>query len=517
MNLKEVISNDFNYYRSFFENLKGEKSYKRLGKVFEAKNKYYYDVGTGKVLECEENVFSLLKALEESNSFDSILKLGMQEKELFNALDILKSAVDEENILKAPPLVEMTGGQTIQLEDHVNENLSQLTLELTQRCNLRCKYCIYQDKNGKFRNFEEEDDMDFNTAKKALDYAIKHVTGENFYLTFYGGEPLLKFDLIKQCVEYLESKNLDNTIYYSLTTNLTLLTEEKAKFFASLPNFSIVCSIDGDKEIHDKNRVTVNNTGSFDLAMEGLKNLVKAYGNEKLSSILINMVICDPYTKEQFDRIQNFIEKCPYIFPEMTIMYSYVDYGNNAAPEGDLHLSKKEEFEYWNPIEKWEREKSLKNIDRRKLFSSGNTAQGFLKLHKRQISNTPIKYYYFNGCCIPGSRKLYVTTKGDFQVCERIGQGPVIGNVDKGMDFEVLRKKFVGDYNNESIPACSDCWAVRLCGLCYAHCYTKDGINMSAKRNKCFHQVRMSEYWLSEYHRILEEDPKSLEYLNDMA
>lgn len=515
MHVEEMIHNDFSYYHSFFENLRGDKSYRRLGKVFETKKKYYYDVGTGKILECEEDVFAILKALEESNSFDSILNLGIQEDALLNALGILKCTVDKENIMKAPPFIQMIGPQTIQLEDHVNENLSQLTLEITQRCNLRCKYCIYQDKNGKFRNFNKEHDMDFNTAKKAIDYAIQHSAGKDFHLTFYGGEPLLNFDLIRQCVEYLQSKKMNDNIFYSLTTNLTLLTEDKAKYFASIPNFSIVCSLDGDRQTHDENRVTIDNKGSFDLAIKGLKNLVQAYEREKVGQILINMVICEPYTTEKFDRIQNFIENCPYIFQEMTIMYSYVDYGDSSATDANLSLSKNEALEYWNPLEKWEKEKSV-NSNRRNLFSSYNTARGFIKLHNRELSNMPIQDYLFNGCCIPGSRKLYVTTRGNFQVCERIGEGPIIGNVDIGMDFKVLHEKFVDEYNRESSTDCSDCWAVRLCNLCYARCYNKNGIDINVKRNKCFHDRRMAEYCLSEYHRILEEDPKSLEYLNDM-
>lgn len=484
--------NDFNYYRDFFQDLKGSKPYKRLGKVFEAKNKYYYDVGTGKILECEEDVFSILKSLEETDLFDSVLNLGIQEKALINVLHIIKHTVDKENIMKAPPLVEMTGPQTLQLNNYVNQNLSQLILEVTQRCNLRCKYCIYQDKNKKFRNFGTEDDMDLNIAKKAIDYALEHAKDKNFYLTFYGGEPLLKFDLIKECVEYLQSKKRNN-VYYSLTTNLTLMTREKAKYFASKPNFSIVCSLDGDKQTHDENRVTINNEGSFDLAINGLKNLVEAYGKEDVERILINSVICEPYIPEKFDRIQNFFDNCPYIFPEMINTYSYVEHGHDSLPEVNLNLSKDEALKYWNPIQLWEKKRS---INGKKSFSSDTSKDGFIKIHKRELSNTPIKYYSFNGCCVPGGRKLYVTTNGNFQLCERMGQAPIVGNIYTGINFKALYEKYVDEYNRKSSIDCSECWVVRLCGLCYARCYDKDGINMNIKRLNCFHERRLVEHSL---------------------
>lgn len=512
--MKELeIKNDLNYFREFFEKLKKNNSYSRLGKTFQANKKYYYDLGTGKVLECTKNVYSILECLEKYNSFDSLLKLELKDNDLIDALNILKSTIERENIMKAPCVTEMTGVHKTQLEESIDRNLSQMTLELTQRCNLRCKYCIYQDENGKFRNFSESNDMSLNIAQKALDYAVNHAQDKDFYLTFYGGEPLLKFDLISQCVEYLKSKKMKNNIFYSTTTNLTLMTKEKAEYFASLSNFSVVCSIDGDEEIHDANRVTINNTGSHALAINGLKNLVEAYGRENVSQILINMVLTEPYTKEKFDRIQNFIDTCPYIFPEMTIMYSYADYGKTSDDETKLNLPNNKALEYWNPVQKWEQDKQDNN---KSLFSTNNRHRSFLKVHNRELSNRPIKGYLFNACCIPASRKIYVTTNGDFQACEQMGQAPVIGNVFKGIDIDTIQQKFINEYENKSIPDCSQCWAIRLCNLCYARCYNNEGIDIKTKRVKCFHERRMVEHTLSEYHRLLEEDPGSLECLNNI-
>ncbi|MPQ44887.1 radical SAM protein [Clostridium tarantellae] len=513
MTNQKITTKDFNYYKEFIENIKNKQSFSRLGKAFKTNNKYYYyDLGTGKVLECEKLVYQIIHCLEKSNSIDSLLELDIDESKLLKSLNILENAINVENIMKAVPLLEMIGPQTTQLEYSINNNLNQVTLELTEKCNLRCKYCIYQDENGKFRNFEGKYDMDINIAKKAIDYGIEHAKGEDFYLTFYGGEPLIQFDLITACVDYVQSKNIKNNIFYSITTNLTLMTQEKANYFASIPNFSVVCSIDGDEETHDQNRVTIDNKGTHKLAIDGLANLTRAYGEKKLGQILINMVVADPYTDEKFNRIQNFIDTCPYIYPDMTIMYSYVDYGDNSEIKTKQNLSNDEALKYWNPIQNWQKDKPSD----KKLFSTNNNHRAFLKIQNRQLSNEPISYYSFNGCCVPGSRKLFVTTNGDFHVCEQIGQAPKLGNVNDGINFDLIREKYIKEYNDKSIVDCKDCWAVRLCNLCYARCYDKNGINIISKKNKCFHEKRMAEYSLQEYHRILEENPELLECLKDM-
>lgn len=93
--------------------------------------------------------------------------------------------------------------------------------------------------------------MDWDTAKQAIDYLFDHSSKrENIYLTFYGGEPLLKFDLIKQCTDYAQQQAelKGRNLYFNLTTNLSLMTEEIANYLAAIPHFSIAVSIDGPAE-----------------------------------------------------------------------------------------------------------------------------------------------------------------------------------------------------------------------------------------------------------------------------
>ena len=510
---------NYNDYKNFFSKVVEDGNYRRRGKVFKTSSRYYYyDTGTGKVFECEGEVYTILQKLQKTNSFDSIKVLEIEETELLNALEIIAEAVNNENILKAPLIKNFSGEQVKNLKNSLETKMGQITFEVTQKCNLRCDYCIYQEDNPKFRNFSHYEDMTFEIAKKVIDYS-KDKMKDEFYITFYGGEPLLNFSLIKQCVEYVKSLKLSNTIMYSLTTNLTLMTKEIAEYLASVPNFTVVCSIDGYKELHDEHRKSVDGKGSFDQVMEGLKNLRNAYGNRD-ENIIVNMVLTPPYTRERFDKIQKFFENCPYINDRNTIMFSYVDSGKGYNAE-ELKAREKVTdnimfMEHYNPLQCWSLEQFQDTDLPNHIFTWGNMINGLLKIHKRGLSDTPMNKFYLNGCCIPGGRRLYITVDGKYHVCERIGKAPNVGDVYNGINIPKIQKKYVDEYINKSLPFCQNCWAAHLCGICYASCYDADGLDMDTKKLRCINEKFGIENQLVLYHEVLEKNPQLLEPLNEM-
>lgn len=110
----------------------------------------------------------------------------------------------------------------------------------------------------------------------------------------------------------------------------------------------------------------------------------------------------------------------------------------------------------------------------------------YLELQEKGYDvNAPINISYCNGCCIPGQRRLYVYTDGTYKVCERVGDSPSIGNVDNGVDTEAIKKYYLHEYEEKSIRNCSNCWALRLCDICYADCYDQNGINVQMKAGYC--------------------------------
>ena len=148
-------------------------------------------------------------------------------------------------------------------------------------------------------------------------------TGNEVAVTFYGGEPLLKFDLLKYAVEYSLKLMGDRKLTFSTTSNLTLMTKEMAEFIASIDGFTLLCSIDGPKEIHDKHRKYPSGKDSFEDAMRGLHFLVDAYksryGDEykaKASNrINFNSVFTPPYSTEKVNNIQIFFDEMSDFLP----------------------------------------------------------------------------------------------------------------------------------------------------------------------------------------------------------
>lgn len=503
-------------YKEFFETLKNGNTFYRLGKMFKTSNNYYlYDTGTGKVFALEEDVFQVMECLFNTDTFESIFDLGLEVRSIELALEEIKSSVENENILLAPPVTEFSGPQSLALDNHLEYGLNQLTLEVTERCNLRCKYCIYQDDHNDFRTFTNQD-MTLDVAKEAIQFLYRH-SEEKVYISFYGGEPLLRFELIKECVEYAKDLFHDREVHFALTTNGTLISKEIADFF-EYNNFSITVSLDGPEEIHDENRIFENEVGSFKYALEGLKLLVDTYGEKSNYMLFISMVTSGPNYNEKYDKIQEFFRTEQWL-SNITVNASYVSYGRfkeeYAQPNATEEKSYLENVNI-DPALDWYIDKQDMQFNKNKLFINANMKKNLHIIHRRDLSYTPMENYYFNGCCVPGGRRLHVKVNGDFLPCERVGEVPPLGNIQTGFNLQEIRKHYIQDFMDEAVKYCKNCWAVHLCTSCYVECFDKDKVNLDYRHRSCRYIRYMLERNLILYHEILEKDPESLRILNDV-
>ncbi|WP_250675057.1 radical SAM protein (plasmid) [Paraclostridium ghonii] len=524
MNETKALIGDYKKFEDMFLKLKGGLRFSRLGKPFETNNnKYFLDSGTGKIFEVNDNVYSVLECLWNTDNFNELFELGMSDKDLLSALNEVEEVVQSENILQMQPIKTMHFNNVdinnYKIEDTQMKNLS---IEMTERCNLRCKYCVYHEDQGGFRTFGKKD-ITFDVIKKAIDLLALSTEDEAF-ISFYGGEPLLKFDLIKQSIDYCNKKLSNKKLHYNMTTNATLITEEIASYLSSLENYFTTISLDGPELIHNKNRVFADETGSFEKTMKGLSNLVKAEGENASKRIHFNIVL-DDTSKETFEKIQDFYNVSEWIPNGSNITTSYITTGNKefeylgVGTEEEKKVAKSVEKES-NPLSDWNIEKINSGesaIDKNPLISKDFIDKGLHAIHKRMLIDQPAKVHYMNGCCIPSARKLYLTVDGNFSVCERIGPSPFIGNVDEGINFDKIRKYYIEDFTNEASKYCNDCWAVHICSLCYMNCYDEDGIHISYRHAHCLGHRQEIESNLVRYHEILENNPKSLAYLNDIV
>lgn len=491
--------------------LKNGKEYRRMGKLFyTTQSSYLYDAGTGKVVKLDPDSKKLMEALFNENVSD---KQFQDELLSIHNIEDICTFLDKENLLCNPPITHFVDLSSRYLEE--NYQCNQLIIELTGMCTLRCKYCVYNDFYGANRNFNTSN-IDFETAKKAIDYVYAHNDHKKLAITFYGGEPLLNFKVMKQCIDYsLETLKVERLIF-SFTTNLTLMTKEIAEYLAQIPNMSIVLSVDGPEEIHNRSRVNQNNQGSFGVVFTGLKNIAEAVNKYKRTRLVFNAVLMPPYTRERFEKINDFFESLDFMPEETEVRATYP--APNSIPDTyyeEMNVRGESMLEETTWIS-WAKSKA-ENDDfsgiKRNLYTEVLTS-GLTSIHNRPLYTKPKNSIFYNGCCVPGERRLYVCTDGSYRVCERVGTAPTIGHVDTGIDTQKVNKLYLENYESKSILDCSNCWAVNLCDICYAHCYDENGLNMDVKRQLCPEIKDRSSMWLEYYHELLETQPSKIEEIS---
>lgn len=198
------------------------------------------------------------------------------------------------------------------LEQYHNEIASRpirhFNINLTNQCNLRCYYC-FTEHNPK--------NLSFQTMKDIVDFAYnqwieKDKLEDTLNFTFFGGEPLLRYnDIIVPSVEYIKNKFQENNIPdkywpgFSITTNGTLLTEDKLQFFRK-NNFSLLLSIDGNKESQNLNRPKINGEGSFDDIVPIIPKLLELFPNTTFRSTVTPKTVDKIIDNYFFAEDQNF-------------------------------------------------------------------------------------------------------------------------------------------------------------------------------------------------------------------
>lgn len=488
----------------------------RLGKLFQTdEHLYYLDAGTGKVARIDQHTYDILSCILESENPALSLHELPDSMEYKSAVDRLKDAIFKEHILSALPVETLTGEAVLYLEQIIKDGLQNVTLEVTEQCNLRCKYCIYQEDHTEYREFGTKK-MTWETAKAAIDYLKEHSGHtEKPHIGFYGGEPLLNFDIIQKSIQYAKDV-FDKELLFALTTNATLVTDEIAEFFAE-NGINIIVSLDGPEELHDANRVFKDGSGTFLQTCAGTKKLIHAYNKHQCTDKLgFNIVVSGPDYNSDYDKIQHFLDTENWIPDNVLITTSIVDHG----PKDSIYIlpQSKEDIEYmqnsFEPNYEWEKKRRDQPRGKRGLFVDGAIDKGMLAIHKRLLLDKPAEKYGMNGCCVPGQRRIYVTADGRFLLCEKVGNIPSIGNVHSGLDVEQIKKVYVDDFIAEATQYCKNCWAINLCSLCYVNCYDENGPHFDYRHRSCMSERKYIEENLIRYHAILESNPESLEHYN---
>lgn len=231
--------------------------------VFNYKDKnYIFDSGSGSLHECDGDTAEYLRA---GLAGKALIMPEEKQQEIKKDLNALK----EQGLLYA---------DEVTVYPHKSTEVKALCLHICHDCNLRCKYCFADE--GAYKSVREF--MSEETAKSAIDFLLKN-SGERKVLEvdFFGGEPLMCLQTIKNVVAYARKKGdeLGKKFLFTTTTNALLLDDEAIDFF-NREMENVVLSIDGRKEIHDAVRKTINGKGSFDAVFDKIKKFVKMRGDK---------------------------------------------------------------------------------------------------------------------------------------------------------------------------------------------------------------------------------------------
>jgi len=371
---------------------------------------------------------------------------------------------------------------------NLNNTRSQLTLCVSDKCNMRCKYCVYQD--NRFQNVDfSYENMTFEIAKRAIDnFMVSSKYMDTVAITFYGGEPLMNYALIQECVNYIKEEYNDRSVYLSMTTNATLLTEEIIIFLIE-NNFVINISLDGNKRNHDSNRVLADKSPTFDKIMDKIKIICSLdrdffINNIHFSTVLDNDIL-------DYDTYE-FIELTPHSMRVAEVEEG--EYYKNLKKENEITKNETLKLNNINPLLypktfSYSLDKEQKVID---ILRQGKSYQKF----------TP------GGFCLPMVKNAYVDIHGNYYICEKVcpSNDNEIGNVFDGINIEKiynLNKKI----ENIMRTKCSKCFASRFCEICYAVTDKEDyHLELFCNQTKDTVKVILIKYLNKNVNKIFEGD-----------
>ncbi len=366
-------------------------------------------------------------------------------EECFNQVESLKA----KGKLFTPDTFESMAGK---LKEKTSGVVKALCLHIAHTCNLNCSYCFASQ--GKYHG--DRAVMSYEVGKRALDFLIENSgSRRNLEVDFFGGEPLMNFEVVKQLVAYARSveKEKDKNFRFTLTTNGMLIDDEVIEF-ANREMSNVVLSLDGRKEIHDRFRVDYAGKGSFDRIVPKFQKLVEARGGK-------NYYMRGTFTHANPDFLTDIKTMLDLGFTELSMEPVVCASGDpSELTEEDKPIV----------MEQYEKlaELMIKRDDEGKPFTFYH--------YMIDLKGGPCIYKRISGCG-SGTEYMAVTPWGDLYPCHQfVGEeGFKLGDIWQGVTNTEAQREFA-DCNVYARPDCHSCWAKLYCsGGCAANAYHSTG------------------------------------------
>ena len=414
------------------------------------------DIFSGSVHVVDEVAYDMIEAYESTEK--EVLFARLLEKHAGKA-DATREALEEGyaqigqlkeagKLFTPDSFAPMAG----KLKEKTSGVVKALCLHVAHTCNLNCSYCFASQ--GQYQG--DRAIMSFEVGKQALDFLMENSKGRrNLEVDFFGGEPLMNFDVVKQLVAYARSKEkeMGKNFRFTLTTNGVLIDDDVIDF-ANREMSNVVLSLDGRKEVHDRYRVDYAGKGSWEKIVPKFQKLVEAREGK-------NYYMRGTFTHANPDFLKDIEKMLELGFTELS-MEPVV-----CAPDAPSALTQEDK-----PIVMEQYEK---------------LAELMLKRHRE---GKPFTFYHYmidlkSGPCIfkrvsgcgSGTEYMAVTPWGDLYPCHQfVGEEAFrLGDVWQGVTNKAVQGEFAA-CNVYSRPECADCWAKLYCsGGCAANAYHATG------------------------------------------
>ncbi len=441
------------------------------------------DTCSGAVHAVDEVAYDVI-ALFEDHSEDQIVSALLEkyagrpdvtEAELRECIDDVRALRDAGQLFTPDTYADMAGT----FKERSGDVVKALCLHVAHTCNLNCSYCFASQ--GKYHG--ERAVMPFEVGKQALDFLMDHSgSRRNLEVDFFGGEPLMNWDVVKQLVRYARSveKARGKNFRFTLTTNGMLIDDDVIDF-ANREMSNVVLSLDGRKEVHDRLRVDYAGNGSWERIVPKFQKLVKARGGK-------NYYMRGTFTHANPDFLEDIKCMLDLGFTELSMEPVVCAPGDPAALTAEDLEVVKDQYEKLSAL----------------MLEREEEGRPFTFYHYMlDLTGGPCIYKRISGCG-SGTEYMAVTPWGDLYPCHQfVGEESFkLGDIWHGVDNPALREEF-RSCNAYARPECADCWAKLYCsGGCAANAYHaagtirgvyEPGCQLFRKRIECAIMVKVVE------------------------
>ena len=433
------------------------------------------DVCSGSVHVVDDVAYDIIALFESKNKEEIIAEIGekyagvedVSVEDIVECYDAVCELRDAGKLF-APDTFEPMAGK---LKEKTAGVVKALCLHVAHTCNLNCSYCFASQ--GKYHG--DRAIMSYEVGKRALDFLVENSgTRHNLEVDFFGGEPLMNFQVVKDLVAYARSieKEKGKNFRFTLTTNGVLVDDDVIEW-ANRECSNVVLSLDGRKEVHDRYRVDYAGNGSWEKIVPKFQKFVEARGGKEY-------YMRGTFTHANPDFLNDIKQMLDLGFNELSMEPVVCAKDDpSALTDEDMKLVMKQYEE-------------LAEL----MLQRDKEGKPFTFYHYMiDLTGGPCIYKRISGCG-SGTEYMAVTPWGDLYPCHQfVGDEKFkLGDIWKGVDNKEIQAEFAA-CNVYAHPECRDCWARLYCsGGCAANAYHatgsvtgvyEDGCKLFRKRMEC--------------------------------